>query len=376
MDTDLPQPRATLMRPTLLVVAGVVILTATAGIVLYQRAPSPEPAPPAQTASLSTPASAPTGGTASTTAPASAPAEAAVPKPSFDVVRINPQGDAVMAGRAAPGSKVIISDAGKTIGEALADQNGDWVFVPSSRLPAGSRELTLAEQMPNGTETKGDRSVVLVVPPASSAAGQAGQAAGQVPGTRAGPLPALAVLTGPNVAPRVLTGPGAAPGAANAPLALGAMEYDEQGEVRFAGTAPPGTAVRVYIDNQPIGGSVADQDGRWSIAARDALAPGEHRVRLDQIGTDGKATARLERPFTRQEMAAVHLPAGQIQIARGQNLWTIARTTYGQGIRYLVIFQANRTQIRDPNLIYPGQVFALPTASEAPAMPASSSTSR
>jgi nucleoid-associated protein YgaU len=49
-------------------------------------------------------------------------------------------------------------------------------------------------------------------------------------------------------------------------------------------------------------------------------------------------------------------------VIRGDNLWQISRTTYGRGIRYTVIYKANRDQIRDPDLIYPGQIFVLPKA--------------
>jgi nucleoid-associated protein YgaU len=44
----------------------------------------------------------------------------------------------------------------------------------------------------------------------------------------------------------------------------------------------------------------------------------------------------------------------------GNSLWRLARRSYGRGIRYVEIYQANRSQIRDPNLIYPGQVLAVP----------------
>jgi nucleoid-associated protein YgaU len=50
----------------------------------------------------------------------------------------------------------------------------------------------------------------------------------------------------------------------------------------------------------------------------------------------------------------------------GQNLWRIARQTYGRGVRYTVIYAANRDVIRDPNMIFPGQVFALPTEEQPP----------
>ena len=57
-------------------------------------------------------------------------------------------------------------------------------------------------------------------------------------------------------------------------------------------------------------------------------------------------------------------PAGSIVVQPGNNLWTIAEQRYGEGLRYTQIFRANSDQIRDPDLIYPGQVFTLPTAAE------------
>nr|WP_249327822.1 LysM peptidoglycan-binding domain-containing protein [Devosia litorisediminis] len=52
--------------------------------------------------------------------------------------------------------------------------------------------------------------------------------------------------------------------------------------------------------------------------------------------------------------------AGKAIIRRGDNLWTIARRVYGEGIKYTTIYEANTGQIRDPDRIYPGQVFNLP----------------
>jgi nucleoid-associated protein YgaU len=77
---------------------------------------------------------------------------------------------------------------------------------------------------------------------------------------------------------------------------------------------------------------------------------------------DGRVAQRMEMPFARAEPSA-ELGAGssdRIVVQPGNSLWRIARRVYGEGTRYSVIYQANREMIRDPNLIYPGQVFALP----------------
>ena len=54
---------------------------------------------------------------------------------------------------------------------------------------------------------------------------------------------------------------------------------------------------------------------------------------------------------------------GEIQTAtvvRGDSLWRISRKTLGHGIRYTQIYEANAKQIRNPRLIYIGQVLVMP----------------
>ncbi|WP_235829736.1 LysM peptidoglycan-binding domain-containing protein [Frigidibacter oleivorans] len=50
----------------------------------------------------------------------------------------------------------------------------------------------------------------------------------------------------------------------------------------------------------------------------------------------------------------------QITVQPGFTLWGIATENYGDGFQYVRLFEANRSQIRDPDLIYPGQVFTVP----------------
>lgn len=85
-------------------------------------------------------------------------------KPSFDVVRVNPKGDTVMAGRAEPGSTVIILDRGKIIGKVKADKRGEWVFVPDKPLASGSRQLSLEMRTAGQAPVKSESDVVLIVP--------------------------------------------------------------------------------------------------------------------------------------------------------------------------------------------------------------------
>jgi nucleoid-associated protein YgaU len=322
---------------TLGAIAGVTI----GAIVLHEPAPAP-----ASTATR--------GG--SNAAPAEPPGPA---KPVFDIVRVGPQGGAVMAGHASPGAQVTIQDAGKEIGHTQADAHGDWVFTSDTPLPPGPQALTLTARDQDGTEVKGTGTVFLAVPtpPAST----------QVAAAK--PTAPVAVLTDPSAPPRMLQG-------GSDKLGLGAVDYDEHGALRFAGTAPPGAMVRVYIDNKSAGDAVGDTTGHWSLSPAAPVAAGSHRLRLDQLGRGDQVASRVELPFTREPPQTVALAEGNVVVQPGQNLWQMARRAYGSGVRYTVIYDANRTQIRDPNLIYPGQLFAMPDDMAALVTPPSSNKSR
>ena len=92
----------------------------------------------------------------------------------------------------------------------------------------------------------------------------------------------------------------------------------------------------------------------------DPIGPGKHKLRLDRLAKDGKPVARLELPFERVVVPPGAGDGRRLFVVRGDNLWNIARAHYGDGFRYTVIYGANKDQIRDPDLIYPGQVFSLP----------------
>ena len=48
------------------------------------------------------------------------------------------------------------------------------------------------------------------------------------------------------------------------------------------------------------------------------------------------------------------------EIKKGDSLWKIAKTVYGNGNDYPKIFEANREVIKDPDLIFPGQMIRIP----------------
>jgi nucleoid-associated protein YgaU len=154
-------------------------------------------------------------------------------------------------------------------------------------------------------------------------------------------------------------------------LALGQVDYDDGGAIRFAGTAQPNAVVRVYVNDRHAGDTHADDLGRWALAPEERISIGRHRLRLDQIAAAGAVAARIEVPFQRDEVTESEGPRDRVVVQPGDSLWRLARASYGDGMRFTLIFDANRGQIRDADLIFPGQVFALPEP-----RPAASSRSR
>ena len=191
------------------------------------------------------------------------------PVPAFDIARIEQTGDAVIAGRAAPGAVVELLRNGERHDRVVADQSGQFVMVPP-RLPLGNYELTLRSRWPDGKQVLSEQSVAVALDKAEASSGTIGSRA--------------------------------------------AVKFDV-----------PETAVT----NRPP---------RRVMAATDA-APLPDQGASPAVAASGITTTI---------------------VSRGDSLWRISRATYGAGMRYAVVYKANRNQIRNPDLIYPGQIFVLP----------------
>jgi len=388
---------------------------------------------------------------------------AAVPR--FDIVRVEPNGDAVVAGQGAPNAVVEMLVNGKPVARATADAAGQFAVVPPA-LPAGSSQIRLRMTGKDGRAAESEQSVAVEV----------------APGRDRQPLVAL---TAPDAATVVLSQPGAkadtkavaaaSPGAAGPgqPTRIASVDVQENGRLFVTATGTPGAAIRLYLNDTLIAPGRVGPDGRASFTIGRGVKPGQYQVRIDQIDpATGKVETRAEVPLSVAEPTriaardvtgsqpstipghvqgtipnpaanraagpssggarsngpgvgpgmgrgagpggaqgerpasatdggtgsttampgraepqtpaaapgpaevrsapteasadvadgAVYVPEiSTAKITRGDNLWRISQRTYGRGERYTVIYDANQTQIRNPDLIYPGQIFVLPT---------------
>jgi nucleoid-associated protein YgaU len=309
----------------LMVLGGAALAIAGVALILWTKSAEPPKIVPKPTprVDLATPA------------PASAPARVT---PSFDIVKVDPGGHAVVAGRAAPGAKIRVLDGDKVLGQATADDRGEWVVVPADPIPPGERQLTLEATDPTtGAKTKSTDTVALAVASSGASGSSSGTIAVLLPGNANQPAQALQT-----------------PDGSKGGLSLDTAEYNEKGELMLSGHASPGATLHLYAENQALATVTADSSGKWSSVSPRPQASGKIELRVDQLAADGSVAHRIAEPF---EPAT---STGQYTVQQGNSLWIIARKAYGAGTHFTVIYSANREHISDPNLIYPGQVITLP----------------
>jgi nucleoid-associated protein YgaU len=314
-------------------------------------------------------------------------AQGAAAKATFDIVRVEPSGESVIAGRCSSGCSVELLANGRTHDRVVADAEGSWSMVPPP-LPPGDHVLGLRVRTPDGQVSMSDQTVTVSVP--------------QPPSKEV-----VVVLNAPGQPSRVLAMPKptkkpavASADAPSRPLTVGAVDA-EGGRFFVQGSAPPGALLRIYLNGSFIAAPVASAAGAWSLRVDHGLSPGEYDLRVDQVEDEaGRVLSRALAKFVYRPdgaVAAADKPASQdasqpvapsgqvganpapttgqganaadavvpaldsVTVKRGDSLWSISRRSYGFGQRYTVIFAANGGQIRNPNLIYPGQIFVMPT---------------
>ena len=344
---------------------------------------------------------------------------AAVILPQFDTVRLAPDGEALVAGRAVPGRTVEVLLDGVVVGDAMV--GGDGAFVAFLSLPPSDapRVMTLAVGQ-GANRLLSDQQVIIApvagLPPVAVA--DAGTTDGAAPADASASAPAAAPTAPPAApaAPALLLADGTGvrvlqpatpvdPAAGGVGLAIDVISYTTEGDVLLQGRGRPDATILIYLDNAAVTSVPIGSDGIWSTGLP-GVAPGIYTLRLDEVNAAGRVLARIETPFKREdrdEVAAIanagnaasvpadtSAPAGSstptapsdtaaadngtaqpadapgsaavkvVTAQPGNTLWAIARESYGEGLLFVRLFEANRDRIRDPDLIYPGQIFTIP----------------
>ena len=228
----------------------------------------------------------------------------------FDVVRVSREGNAVIAGRASPGSEVTVHAGEDVVGTVKADDRGEWVLVPEAPLESGSHPLSLRALDEEGETAKSDDVVVVMIPARETlvAGNTSHVTAAELRQVIAVAAPRMTfgasrVLQGPTISPNVLSGDA---------VQLSTVNYDEQGRLVLSGFALPASQVRVKVDGRGIGATIADDTGYWELTPARAVAIGDHTLWVTSIDGADKIIASTALPFTARGYRRSKLAAGRI----------------------------------------------------------------
>ena len=273
--------------------------------------------------------------------------------------------------------------AEETAEVAVAEANTEVAEAPDTTEPVQDAEPVVAAAEPITEETAAEPAAqedvqVATAAEPTTAAEPASEPVAEAEPVEAAPVAEPVAEPAPAEAPQLLVADAEgvrvlADGAALEALTLDTITYDDNGEVKLAGRATGEGFVQAYLDGASVGTATIQADRSWQIDLVD-VEPGVYTLRLDEVSAQGEVVSRMETPFKREvatEVAATmadqvteETRAAVRTVQPGNTLWAIASDTYGDGIKYVYVYEANRDLIRDPDLIYPGQVFVLPEISE------------
>ncbi len=332
---------------------------------------------------------------------AEAPAIAA---PVLDQIFVEKDGNALLSGEAAPGSEIQVLLDGEPLHSFTVDSSGQFAEFVS--IPFSDDAQGLVLQTSDGQQTaRSDDYLIAALPkpvedeqvasadpvpepeeaPVTTTETDSGEAPAQpeqpaedTQVAEAAPVEdeaedqQIAVLRSGEEGVELVQSPSAS---ANEPqqVELDTIGYSDTGEVELTGRVSEGSAVRLYLNNRLVADLTPADDGNWR-GELEGIDPGVYNLRVDEVATDGTVISRVETPFKREpvevlqaaeataseEVAEQAPPIRSVTVQKGDTLWAISRERFGDGILYVRLFDANRDLIRDPDLIYPGQVFTIP----------------
>ncbi|EKF42926.1 peptidoglycan-binding LysM [Nitratireductor indicus C115] len=291
-----------------------------------------------------------------------------VSPPSFDLVRVEPDGSMVVAGRASANARVEILQGTRVLGTTTSGANGDFAAVLDEPLAPGDYQIVLRATTQDNVAANSIETAIVTVPdnadgqvlalvdrpgapsklitvpeaqPQNPSVGQgplkegqaeqpAGQAAApqqpmaQAPEASAtdkniadtrqdAPADGQAAIAQAQPIPAPATQPqtAAQPSKEEVQPHIEAVEIDGR-QIFVAGTAKPDTRIRVYANEILLGETETPSSGRFLIEAVRDLPAGDYIVRADMLSADGRTViARAAVPFTRAEgeqVAAVAQP--------------------------------------------------------------------
>jgi nucleoid-associated protein YgaU len=274
----------------------------------------------------------------------------------LEVVRVKPDGSLVIAGKGLPNSRIEIISNSKVIAVTNSDNIGDFVAVPEKQLKTGEYFLSFKQTTKDNKVIIAEKSVAI-----------------NVTGNQ-DDIPIVAIVDGKgklNV--KVIQAPGI--GEKEVPnqdnektnknlvkepqIKILAITHDSKvGQLVLSGIAYNGVQVNAGFTGKETS-STKINNGEWSLSIPGKLIVGKQKVFAVLLGKNGKVLSENSFVISGKSIENANGKT-LIIVQKGDALWNIAYQRLGLGNRYVDIVELNKDKIRDPDLIYPQQLFIIP----------------
>lgn len=253
--------------------------------------------------------------------------------PSFDIVRIERDGNIVVAGRWLPNQNVSVALDGKIVATERTNSRGEFVYAPTRHFNPGNYTISLIGTNP--TIESIDKVFIYVSPNGYENS-----------------VSLLITKNGSTLlqAPKLVDGD----------LSISKIDYLENGRIVVTGDALPRLRVSLTLNDKYLGFARVSDHKHFGLGADvEKLIPGtEYTLTVRLHDGDGRTIANVTHTFVMPEMTGDDDTFYTVR--RGDCLWIIARNFMRRGTLFSII--AERNNIKNPNLIFPKQVLQIPVS--------------
>ena len=276
----------------------------------------------------------------------------AEPALRIEIARVKPDGSAVVAGSAPPGATISVFEDTLLLGKTTADANGEGVVVLEKRLGPGQHLISVAAELEDATTLLAETNIALEI---------------YVDQTS---KPLVALLPENQTEMPVLlqspddqqpdAGDDTQTAVAIARIGPRSLVWQGEDQITIAGHSRGGVRVSVSANGTYFGDALVLADGGWQVTGAVDKNRQNHRLEFILIDKAGQAVAHYLLPMRSRDLQKGLDGSQLVVVNKGDALWRIAYRSFGEGVRYIDIVRKNTSDINNPDLIYPNQIFSLP----------------
>lgn len=252
--------------------------------------------------------------------------------PMFDIVRIEPEGTIVVAGRWMADKSISIVIDGKVVATERTDSNGEFVYAPARVFDAGNYTISLIGVEP---EIKSEENVFIYISPRGYK----------------NSVSLLMTKDGSTLlqAPTLLT---------DGDLVVSKIDYLDTGRIVVTGDALPRLRASLSLNDKYLGFAKVSDHKHFGLGADvgELKVGKKYTLTIRLHDGDGRTIAQVGHTFVMPEMTGDD--DTYYTVRKGDCLWIIARNFLRKGVLFSII--AERNNIENPDLIFPKQLLQIP----------------